>query len=249
MKRYLNIYIEFEKKNIFHTIHESIINNTKGYICTINANLIVNAKRNKEYAKILDNSFLNICDGSVIASAINWVYKLSVSAFPGPDLFIEMLNNSDIQCKHYFLGSTEDVLLGLKENLIKLRPEICNSIFESLPFSDVDGFNYQGIAEKINKNKPDIIWLSLGAPKQEQFASMLLPYLNKGIIICVGAAFDFYGSSKGRAPLIIRKLKLEWFWRLIITPSKTYKRLKHEVLILPGIILKEKILQSKNHSK
>jgi exopolysaccharide biosynthesis WecB/TagA/CpsF family protein len=102
-------------------------------------------------------------------------------------------------------------------------------------------FDFKSISEDINKRSPDIIWVSLGAPKQEVFSSILVKYLEKGIIINVGAAFGFYSGLKQykRAPMIFRKLSLEWLWRLLHFDKKTALRLFKEITIMPKIIIKE----------
>ena len=85
--------------------------------------------------------------------------------------------------------------------------------FETLPFRKVDEFDYQGIAQMINEDGPDIIWVSLGAPKQEMFMNRLQPYLHRGVMFGFGAIFNFnagVGNVK-RAPDWMLKLKLEWF--------------------------------------
>ena len=59
----------------------------------------------------------------------------------------------------------------------------------------VESFNYDLISQKINDTKPDFIWVGLGAPKQEIFMSKLEPFINKGLMIGVGAAFNFYNGT------------------------------------------------------
>jgi len=233
-----NIPIEFEECQIIEKIEKSIRNSKKGYICTINANLLSEAYKNISYREVLQNSLINICDGSVLAKSIGWIYKKKVKAWPGPDFFIETIKNKEFS--HFFLGSNNETLKGLKENLILKTHQINDSRFLPLPYKSVNDFDYQAIANEINKYSPDIIWLSLGAPKQEIFASKLLRYLNCGIIACVGAAFDFYSKTGNRAPLFIRNLNLEWLWRVTLSPHKTLKRLKREIIILPRILLQER---------
>jgi N-acetylglucosaminyldiphosphoundecaprenol N-acetyl-beta-D-mannosaminyltransferase len=110
--------------------------------------------------------------------------------------------------------------------------------FETLPFEKVENFNYQEIAETINRDNPDIIWVSLGAPKQEEFMYRILPYLKRGVMFGFGAIFDFYsGVTKiKRAPKILLVLKMEWVYRLIKEPRKQGKRIANYLKVLPRII-------------
>ena len=67
-------------------------------------------------------------------------------------------------------------------------------LYHPLPFVSVDEFDYELIAKKVNEEKPDIIWVSLGAPKQEIFMSKLLPFLQQGVMFGIGAAFNYYAG-------------------------------------------------------
>ena len=78
------------------------------------------------------------------------------------------------------------------------------------PFLNVEDFDYLKISKLINQNKPDIIWIGLGAPKQEIFMSKLLPHIDSGLMIGVGAAFNFYSGldEYKRAPYLMKKYHL-----------------------------------------
>lgn len=237
----INIPIEFRKSFIRDLVNENIKKGETGYICTINANIIAEASQNLSFLNILRNSLINICDGSVLSKGVGWIYKKKLEAWPGPDFFMDFVKHKEL--KHFFLGTNDYTLKFLKANLLKLNPKIDNSIFLPLPYNDVNEFDYEAIAKNINNHKPDLIWVSLGAPKQEIFASKISPLLNRGIVVCVGAAFDFYGNPNGhkRAPVFLRTLNLEWLWRLILNPKKTFKRLRKEFYTVPLILFKEKL--------
>jgi N-acetylglucosaminyldiphosphoundecaprenol N-acetyl-beta-D-mannosaminyltransferase len=111
----------------------------------------------------------------------------------------------------------------------------------SLPFLPVENFDYAGIARDINAQSPDLIWVSLGAPKQEIFMHHLLPHLHKGVMVGIGAVFNFQSgiSALKRAPRIIRKMKLEWLYRLIREPKKQWKKSKSFLKALPALLIAE----------
>ena len=94
-----------------------------------------------------------------------------------------------------------------------------------LPFVDVNDFNYFEIATEINRNRYDIIWVSLGAPKQELFIDKLYPIINSGILCGFGYILDVNSVSK-RAPRVIQIFRLEWLYRFIQSPAKQGKRLR-----------------------
>ena len=120
--------------------------------------------------------------------------------------------------------------------------------FETLPFRSVDEFDYEDIARKINADNPDIIWVSLGAPKQEMFMNRLEPYLNRGIMFGFGAIFNFNSgvSAVKRAPGWMLKLRLEWLYRAFNEPKKNIPRYWNFIKILPRLIREEKRLVKNN---
>ena len=113
--------------------------------------------------------------------------------------------------------------------------------FETLPFRKVDEFDYVSIAQMINVDKPDIIWVSLGAPKQEKFMSLLLPHLDSGVMFGYGAIFNFFAEMPGlkRAPEFMVKMNLEWLFRIMQEPNKQFKRAKFFLSVLPKLIREE----------
>lgn len=239
MKNIFNINLLFGKNKIIDITRDYVKSKKRGYICAVNANIVVEANRSKEYLNIVNSSLFNICDGSNVAMLASKIEKKKLSSYPGPDFFIDTIKSK--QYKSFFLGSTDDLLISLKENLSKYDDNIKEMVFFSPPFLPLDEFDYQGIANMIEKSNSDIIWVSLGAPKQEEFMYRILPFLNKGIMVGVGAAFTFYGDKKiKRAPEFLRKLKLEWLYRVTMDPKKILPRLTKQFIHLPLIYLKEK---------
>lgn len=236
MISFMNLNFTFEKSKIQNLIKD----NTKGYVCVVNANIVVNANKDDKYKQVINNSLFNICDGSIIASLYNKIHSKSVSSYPGPDMFIEYIKKKEYNSA--FIGSSEELLSSLREEMIKIDSTIKDSLFYAPPFiADVNNFDYKEISNIINQKKPDIIWIALGAPKQEKFMSLLLPFLDKGIMVGVGAAFTFYSGQKNfkRAPLWMRQAKLEWLFRIYLEPKKTLNRIIYEVAYLPVLIFKE----------
>ena len=134
---------------------------------------------------------------------------------------------------------------------MKIDGRIANMTFYELPFCSVDQFDYPEIAGKVNADGADIIWVALGAPKQEIFMSKLKPYLHKGVMIAVGAAFKFYsGLDERRAPEWMVKHHLEFVYRIFSEPKKQLKRCSWIIITLPGLLFGEwKKKQKMRHAK
>ncbi|SHE35273.1 N-acetylglucosaminyldiphosphoundecaprenol N-acetyl-beta-D-mannosaminyltransferase [Bacteroides luti] len=236
MKKYFNVNLEFNKDVADQIIERTIEHNRKGYVCAIEANNLAIANQNKKFNETLNSSLVNVCDGSNIAWLLGKIYKKHFCSYIGNDLFINFVNKG--KYRQYFLGNTDEVLTSLKINLCQIDPTISEMCFSSLPFSTVEDFDYSSIAEHINSDSPDIIWVSLGAPKQELFMKNLLPYLNKGVMFGIGAVFNF-NSSVGkvrRAPKWILKLRMEWFYRALEEPKKNIPRYWNFIKLLPKLI-------------
>ena len=238
-QRYFNIKLEFDATEVDSIIQSTIANKGKGYVCSVESNNLTVANRNPEFLKVVNAALVNVCDGSVLAKILGTIHHQPFSSYVGADLFIKYVKMC--RYKQFFLGNTRLVLDGLKENLSKIDPAILLMPFEELPFRKVEDFDYKGIAEMINKEKPDIIWVSLGAPKQEFFMSRLLPYLNQGVMFGFGAIFNFNAGAGNvkRAPNWMLKLKMEWFYRAIEEPKKNVPRYWSFLKLLPKLIIWE----------
>lgn len=238
MNKYFQIKLEFNRETIHKTIHHAVSENQKGYVCVVDGNVLTTSVKNLQYRNIINNAMINTCDGSSIAKLASIIHREKFSTYTGPELFAYFTKHP---CKQLFLGNTDEIHKQLKlkfeDNLIATN----QMFFETLPFRQVEEFDYVSIADKINKLSPDIIWVSLGAPKQELFINKLFPLVNKGILIAIGAAFNLYlnDNNNKRAPSFFLKYKLEWLYRSMNDPARIGKRALNYALLLPDIILNE----------
>lgn len=239
MNSYFNITFEFNKEHVVSKIEQSVADRLKGYICVVDGNIISEVQLKQDYAAIINNSLLNICDSSWAPIFIRWIHRDKYVSFTGDDLFIHLL--SERKYKSMFLGSTPEILVNLKEKLKIFDPDINEMIFFPLPFCAIDEFDYQGIAESINEVDPDLIWISLGAPKQEEFMSRLVTFVNRGVLIAVGAVFNYHSgySEKKRAPAFFIKLKIEWVFRMVQEPKKNISRVGRFLRTVPKLLISE----------
>ena len=224
-KKYFNVRIEFDRDKLDRTIFDAIEKGIPGYSCSVEANNLTIANQNPEFLKVLNGALVNNCDGSVLAKILAWIHKEPIDSYIGADIFLKYIAMR--RFRQFFLGNTEEVLAGLRKNLSEIDPAIKDMRFETLPFRAVDEFDYQGIADMINADNPDIIWVSLGAPKQEMFMSRLKPYLKRGVMFGYGAIFNFnagVGEVK-RAPQWMLKLRLEWLHRAPRTATEKHPAL------------------------
>ena len=93
----------------------------------------------------------------------------------------------------------------------------------SPPFRTLSHEEDEEIVDMINAAKPDIVWIGLGAPKQENWMAKHEGRIN-AVMVGVGAGFDYFAGNIKRAPMIMQKLSLEWLYRLVQEPKRLYKR-------------------------
>jgi len=239
MNKYFNVCLEFDAGRVDEIIQSTISEKGKGYVCSIESNNLTYANKHPDFLKVVNGAMVNICDGSNIARLLGKIYSKPYKPYIGADLFLKYVRMC--RYKQYFLGNTRLVLDGLKDSLSQIDPDIVSMPFEELPFLAVNEFDYPGIASQINREKPDIIWVSLGAPKQEQFMNLLLPHLDRGVMFGFGAIFNFYaGTGKvKRAPRRMLKLRLEWLYRAFEEPKKNVPRYWNFIKILPSLVYRE----------
>jgi N-acetylglucosaminyldiphosphoundecaprenol N-acetyl-beta-D-mannosaminyltransferase len=240
MHKYFNINFEFDHQCVDNIVIKHITKKIPGYICTIEGSNLGASVKHPGHLEVLNGAIVNVSDSSWLPMVINRIHGTKYKSYSGPEIFYKYIK---MKCfKHFFLGSTEEVLSGLRHELSKTDKAIAGMIFKTLPFNKVEEFDYDGIAKEINDKGPDIIWVSLGAPKQEQFMYRLKPYLNSGVMIGVGAAFNFYcGPAAGikRAPKLLRACKLEWLYRTIKEPRKQTKRIAENLGLVLNAYIKE----------
>ncbi|QSZ27646.1 WecB/TagA/CpsF family glycosyltransferase [Aceticella autotrophica] len=200
-------------------------------VATPNAEIIMMAQKDEEYKDILNKTDLNVPDGSGVVFASK-VYKEELpERVAGFDLMMELLRIADKkEQKIYLLGAAPDVIKKTYENLKKKYPGINIVGIHDGYFKD---FQEEGIIKEINSKNPDIIFVALGAPKQEKWIFKNRNILNARLAIGVGGSFDVLAGKVKRAPEIYRKLGMEWLYRLKKEPWR-YKRM----MVLPKFAVK-----------
>lgn len=240
MEKYFQLEYEFDKTEIHSAIAQQLSKeNAAAYICVADGVVLTMAHQDAAYRKVVNESLFCICDSSWATFYIKWIYGGERKPqYCGSDIFSDIIKGK--KYRMCFLGSHQKTLNALQNNLEAMNPDVSNMLFYELPFKDVEDFNYPAIASMIEKDGADIIWISLGAPKQDIFMNKLKPYLRHGVMIGVGAAFSFYsGIAEKRAPKWMIDLHLEFLFRIISSPKKQTKRCWGIITTLPKILSKE----------
>lgn len=191
------------------------------YICVSNVHTTVTAYENRKYRHVQNGAALILPDGeplSFVARKMGYKHARRVT---GPDFMGEIYKEKDV--RQFFYGSTDETLNKLKGILEKNYPGVNICGMYSPPFRTLSPEEDEEMIKMINDSKPDIVWVGLGAPKQENWMAKHEGKIN-AVMVGVGAGFDYYAGNIKRAPMIMQKLALEWLYRLMQEPKRLYKR-------------------------
>lgn len=241
METYFNIRYEFDQNAVHNGIRKAVSEKRPGYICVADGNILSMVHRDMNYRRTVAESMFAICDSSWVPLFLRRIYGITRPHYCGAQIFRNIVSAGAYRMA--FLGSKTEVLKDLRTAISAWNPAVENMPFEELPFLPAEEFNYATIAAGLNSSGVDIIWVALGAPKQEQFMQRLLPHLESGVMIGVGAVFNFYSGHIRRAPSWVRSLHLEFLYRIFTEPRKQFARCSGILATLPSILREEKACQ------
>lgn len=189
----------------------------KGYICLGTAHGLTEAQRDSELRRIYNESWLTTPDGMPLV----WLGPAGVERVYGPDLMLAVCEaGRTAGLRHYLCGGVPGVALELKERLEKRFPGISIVGTFTPPFRELNDAETSALREAINRARPDVIWVGLSSPKQEKFMDRHWRDFDAGVMIGVGAAFDFHSGRVRQAPRWIQRSGFEWLFRLCTEPRR-----------------------------
>lgn len=222
------------KSEVLNYLNASLKNLSKFFITTPNPEIILLAQKDRELMKALNSSDLALPDGTgLIIGGVKEIIK-------GRELFEDLLDIANKKGLKVFLlgGDTKTnkiVIAKINMKYRKIKAEGRGDIvLNNKGYSDTDRdiSIHIDILKNINKFKPDILFVGLGAPKQEKWIYHNLDKLNVKIVMTVGGAFDYYSGKLGIVPGWMARGGLEWLWRVLQEP-KRIKRIFNAVVIFP----------------
>jgi N-acetylglucosaminyldiphosphoundecaprenol N-acetyl-beta-D-mannosaminyltransferase len=198
--------------------------NTTVAVC--NANSLVRAYQDKSLNNILKSFDLALPDGFPVAKASAILYKNGQKRVDGYKIFNQTIKSGlKNNTSHYFFGNSEEVIKNLISKLTDRHPNINIAGYNCPPISSpekLSSTHYQKIISEIN---PDIVWVSLGFPKQEKVVYNFSnsEYFSSNLV-GIGFAIEWVAGTKVKAPEFLANIGLEWIFRLIQEPKRLYKR-------------------------
>jgi len=196
-----------------------------GYICQATAYGVSMAVDDPEFRAALNGSWLTHPDGMPLVWLGRWRGHADITRAYGPDLMAAVCDaGRAVGLRHFFYGGAPGVAESLREKLSTRFPGLDVAGTFTPPFRNLSSEEFAALRNAIAAAQPDIVWVGLSSPKQERFMAAHWRELDAGVLIGVGAAFDFLSGRVPQAPRWMQRSGLEWLFRLGTEPRRLWKR-------------------------
>jgi len=192
------------------------------YICVSNVHTTVMAYEDAAYRRVQNGAAIALPDGKPLSLYSRKHGFPEAERVTGPDLMGELFAR-DNGLSHYFYGGTPETIEVLSRKLRATYPNLRIAGMVSPPFRPLTPEEDAEEIRRMNASGADIIWVGLGAPKQENWMYEHRGKVN-GVMIGVGAGFDYHAGTIKRAPSWMQKASLEWLYRLMQDPKRLFGR-------------------------
>ena len=194
-------------------------------VITLNAEILYQAQENQRLLRLINKADLVTPDGSGIVWGADYLGMTLKERVSGIDLLWEICRVAPEKgWRIYLLGAAPGVAEQAAANL-KIKYEgisiagVRNGYFDMSSQEEV-----QSIVEEVRQAQADILFIAMGAPRQEYFIEDYGKEFGVKVAIGVGGSFDVVAGNVKRAPVFMQKMGIEWLWRLLCQPSR-WKRM------------------------
>ena len=185
------------------------------YVCFTDSFQCVYATQDAKLRAIHAEASLVLPDGVGLTVGARLLGRRFPDRLPGPVVMLAYCEHGLAQGRrHFFYGGAEGVAPRLKDKLQQQFPGIEVAGTYSPPFRPLTGAEEADVKRRIEDSGAEVLWVGLGAPKQEYWMADHVGRINVPLMLGVGAAFDFHSGHRKWAPAWIRKAGLEWVYRM-----------------------------------
>ena len=209
-------------------------------VATLNLDHVVKLSRDRDFCTAYAAHTHVTADGNPIVWLSRLAGQSDVALVPGSEVIDPL---AGMAAEHGvpvgFFGATEASLRAAKDALVARHPglEVVITLAPAMGF-DPDGPAADDAIEQIRQSGARLVFLALGAPKQERFAARAQKAVPQAGFLSIGAGLDFISGAQRRAPAWVRGLAMEWLWRLLGDPRRMAPRYAACLLRVPGLTLR-----------
>ncbi|PJE63592.1 hypothetical protein COU89_02505 [Candidatus Roizmanbacteria bacterium CG10_big_fil_rev_8_21_14_0_10_45_7] len=214
------------------------------HVMSLNPETVMIALENKSFIEAVRKAHFVIADGIGVVVAIQTLFGVRVPRVPGVDLMERLLTTN-------YRNSLTVCLIGGKGKVADKVRECYGQNQKELKIIAVEGYNDifnqtksedDAIFSIVSLLKPHLVFVAFGSPQQELWIERHRELFRNTVVIGVGGAFDFLSGVTPRAPLFLRKMGLEWLFRLVRQPWRIKRQMKLLVFFIYVLIYKMKQL-------
>jgi len=198
---------------------------TPGYARVTSVHGIIEAQHDRRYRNVINSATFNLPDGMPLSWA-GWLQGFpEMDRVAGPDFMYEMCKLSvEHGYRNYFYGGEPGVAELLKQSLQAKLPGLQVVGTYTPPFRPLTLAEEHEVIARIREARPDIVWIGLGAPKQEPFMAHFVDKLQVPLMFVVAAAFDYHTGRIRDCSHWVKRAGLQWLHRLAQDPRRLWKR-------------------------
>jgi len=222
---------------------DTIVNWAKNHqskmVCVANVHMLIEARRNSDFANVLRHAALVTPDGIPLVWMLKLMGAKQAQRVAGMDILLATCERAaQAQISIFLLGSTPDILARIHQRLTTEFPRLKIAGINSPAFGSIDPTADTNTIQIINTSGAGIVFVALGCPKQELWMAKHQDKI-QAVTIGVGAVFPVYAGTLKHAPKFIRSAGFEWLFRLIQEPRRLWKRYASTIPIFIWLALKQ----------
>lgn len=196
---------------------------TRAHFATVHS--LVEATSDRALAATFASASMVCTDGMPLVWVARRRGARGAERVSGPDVMLALCDRGRaLGLKHFFVGGGVGTAERLAKRLETRYPGLGVAGVAAPPFRSLTADEDAALVDQINASGANVVWVGLGSPKQELWAVDHEYRVRAALLLPVGAAFDFYSGRVPRAPAWIRRLGLEWLFRLAMEPRRLWRR-------------------------
>ena len=207
-------------------IDQVVVTGGRGYVCVAATHTVMASREDPELRAAVLGADFTVPDGQPLVWALNLLGRRLRDRVYGPELMERACARAARTGHRMYLygGRNPGALAQLARELRLRHPGLQLVGGYAPPFRELTDAEDEAIAADINRARPDVVWVGIGVPKQEKWMARMRHRLDAGVLVGVGAAFDFHAGLVPQAPALMQRLGLEWVFRLVQEPRRLWRR-------------------------
>jgi len=195
------------------------------YVAVANVHSLMTARSDRQLAAAMREADIVTPDGMPLVWALKGLGHERQERVHGMALSTRTIERGLVKkTRHFFYGSSPETLAAMRTNLEIEFPGIQIAGMYSPPFRPLTDEEAAADAEMIRASGADVVWVGLGAPKQELWMRRMHPLLPGVSLVGVGAVFDWFAGNVTKAPEWMQRAGLEWLFRVSREPKRLWRR-------------------------